>query len=231
MTHTIVFIKDRTVKTISAAKQVSSAWTWADLSIAAMEELLAAVTGDATATPPVAGQEADAGAAEQVMLAARGTYDTALDQLHRWTVQGVGMAKARCRNDAAKSAQLANLSASESGREGILKEALAWESAWTNVDAAWVPLPGLTLAAFAALRKHANEDLKTAYADARATSRKASAKLGEMAADLNDVSQAWYASATRVFPEGTPEGDMIRGTIPTTYTPPPPPPAPAPPAP
>jgi hypothetical protein len=186
------------------------------------------VSGDDTASPPVVGQEALTSAAEQAMLAARGAWDAALDQLHGWTVQGVGMAKARCRNDAAKSAQLANLSASASGRESVLAEALAWESAWASVDAAWVPLPGLTLAAFAALRKHANEDLKTAHADARATWRKASARLGEMAGDLTDVSQAWYANATRVFPEGTPEGDMIRGTIPTTYNPPPPAPAPAP---
>lgn len=37
------------------------------------------------------------------------------------------------------------------------------------------------------------------------------------------MSVAWYADATRVFADGTPEGDMIRGTIPTTYDPAPPP--------
>jgi hypothetical protein len=53
-----------------------------------------------------------------------------------------------------------------------------------------------------------------------------------MAGDLTDMSQAWYANALRVFPDGTPEGDMIRGTIPTTYTSAPAPPAPpAPPTP
>jgi len=31
---------------------------------------------------------------------------------------------------------------------------------------------------------------------------------------------AWYADATRVFLAGTPEGDMIRSTVPTPYTPP-----------
>ena len=37
---------------------------------------------------------------------------------------------------------------------------------------------------------------------------------------VNDACQAWYASAIRVFPAGTAQGDMIRGTIPTTYSPP-----------
>jgi hypothetical protein len=32
---------------------------------------------------------------------------------------------------------------------------------------------------------------------------------------------AWYAEATRRFPVGTVEGDLIRSTVPTTYTPPP----------
>ncbi|MCX6878737.1 MAG: RHS repeat-associated core domain-containing protein [Verrucomicrobia bacterium] len=51
----------------------------------------------------------------------------------------------------------------------------------------------------------------------------------DLAAAMADVSQAWYAVACRVFPAGTAEGDMIRGTIPTTYAPPPAQPAPAPP--
>ncbi len=47
-----------------------------------------------------------------------------------------------------------------------------------------------------------------------------------MALVMEDRNEAWYAAATRVYPAGTAEGDMIRGTVPTTYNPPPPPPAP-----
>ncbi len=43
---------------------------------------------------------------------------------------------------------------------------------------------------------------------------------------MEDRNEAWYAAATRVYPAGTPEGDMIRGTVPTTRNPPPAPPAP-----
>ena len=41
-----------------------------------------------------------------------------------------------------------------------------------------------------------------------------------MAAELEQVNEAWYVDATVVFATGTPEGDMIRGTVPTTYNPP-----------
>ncbi|MEO5716789.1 MAG: hypothetical protein ABIT37_25140 [Luteolibacter sp.] len=51
------------------------------------------------------------------------------------------------------------------------------------------------------------------------TSNEETEKLGNLAAEMEDVNEAWYANATRVFPAGTPEGDMIRGTIPTTYVP------------
>ncbi len=49
---------------------------------------------------------------------------------------------------------------------------------------------------------------------------------------VKTLSEAWYADATRVFPAGTPEGDMIRSTVPTTYNGPGNPPTPpAPPTP
>jgi hypothetical protein len=56
--------------------------------------------------------------------------------------------------------------------------------------------------------------------------------LAQLGRSLEDLSEAWYADATRAFPTGTPEGDTLRSTIPTTYTPPPDKPAtpPAPPA-
>ena len=229
MSNSIEFVKDRAVKSISAAKQVAASWTWEEKSIPALEAQLAGIIGDASATPPVTGWEDVAAAAEQAMLTARAAWDRALDQLHRWTVQGVNMAKTKFRNDPAKASQLAGLGARGSGRAATLDEALAWESAWASVDAAWVPLPGLDLAAFSALRKLANESLQSDYSDARAEWRKAAETLGELVSELNDVCQAWYASAIRVFPAGSPEGDMIRGTVPTTYSPPPAAPSPAPP--
>ena len=51
---------------------------------------------------------------------------------------------------------------------------------------------------------------------------------------MEDDNQAWYKAATKVFKPGTPEGDLIRSSIPTTTSgpsaPPKPPTPPVPPA-
>jgi hypothetical protein len=219
MSDSVEFVKDRATKTLSAAKNLAAQWEWQDKSVAALEAEITAIIGDAAATPPVKGQEQIVSEAEQAMLAARGDWDAQLDILHGRTVQGVGMMKQRFRNDAAKLAVLAPLTASSNSRSETLEEALAWESAWTEVDPAWAPLPANSLAAFRELRAQCAGELKTAYSNARATWRAEAEKLSAMVADLNDDIQAWYADATRIFLGGTPEGDMLRGTIPTTYAP------------
>jgi hypothetical protein len=222
------FVKDRSTKTLSAAKQLASQWVWQEKTVAEMEAALLAIIGDKDATPSVLGQEEITSQAEQAMLAARGAWDAQLDTLHRRTMQGVGMARSRHRDDPAKRSVLDPLSARGDSRAVILAEALDWESAWAQVEPTWSPLPANTLAAFQALRRACTEDLKTAYSDARAAWRAQAEKLNEMAGALDDASMAWYADATRVFPAGTAEGDMLRGTIPTTYSPPAATPAPAP---
>lgn len=41
-----------------------------------------------------------------------------------------------------------------------------------------------------------------------------------MSRALEDLNEAWSADALRAFLEGTPGGDMIRGTVPISYVPP-----------
>jgi hypothetical protein len=220
MGESIDFIKDRATKTISAAKELQTQWTWQEKTITDYQALLTGIVGDKDATPPKIGQEEIASQAEQAMKLARGAWDTNLDNLHRRTVQGVSMAKNRHRANPANFAVLSDLSARGTSRAETLKEALAWESAWAKIDPTWNPLPANTLAAFKALRKLCEEDLKTAYADAFSDWRTKSECLAQLAAQLEDVNQAWYADATDVFSPQSPEGQMIRGTIPTTYNPP-----------
>lgn len=226
------FVKDRATKTISAALQLAALWSWQEKTIPQMQLGLVAIIGDNTATPPIVGQEEAASAAEQVMLAARGNWDAQLDVLHSRTVQGVSMIKNKYRDNAAKLAVVGGLAARGSSRKETLEEALAWESAWAQADPTWSPLPANTLAGFKTLRNQCEEGLRTAYADAQSAWREQAGKLAAVVAVMEDINVAWYADATRVFPAGTPEGDMIRGTIPTTYSPPPTPPTPpAPPTP
>ena len=216
------YIKDRSVKTISAAKTIAATWVWEEKSIADMALQLAEIVGDKDATPMKIGQEQIVSTANQAMLDARSGWDTALDQLHLWTMQGVGRARTKFRNDPAKLSQLAGLGTRGTSRRVTLEEALAWDTAWTSLAPTWTPTAANTLATFGALRKLCTEDLQTTYAQKQSDWSEANETLAHLADGLEDTNQAWYADATRLFPVGTIEGDMIRSTIPTTYTPPPP---------
>ena len=220
MVESLEFIKDRAAKTISAAKKVAVKWTWQEQTIDQLQAALTAITGNSSATPPIAGQEEVTWQAGQAMLASRGIWDEQLDTLHALTVQGVTMGRTRDRNHPANLAVLGALSARGTSRAEILAEALAWESAWAKVDAAWCPVPMNTLPAFKVLRKQCAEDLQQAYADAQADYRSAAEALNDMAAGLEQTIEAWYADATAVFRDGSADGDMIRSTVPTTYNPP-----------
>lgn len=226
MGESIDFIKDRRVKTISAALTFADAWVWEEMDIPDMQGELAALAGDANTT----GQEEIVADAEAAMLAARGAWDTQLDVLHRRTVQGTGMARQKFRDDPTKLPSLALLSARGTSRSEIIREALEWESVWEKIAPAWAPLPANTLAAFKTLRTACTEALQKDYSDKRAVWRDEAEKLAQRGLAMEDRNEAWYAAATIVYPAGTAEGDMIRGTVPTTYHPPPPaPPAPPPP--
>jgi uncharacterized membrane-anchored protein len=62
-------------------------------------------------------------------------------------------------------------------------------------------------------------ELDAAFIAAYSSWRAQSQILNQKAAALNDANIAWYAAATRIFPCGTAEGDMIRRSIPTSYSP------------
>jgi hypothetical protein len=228
MAQSIEFIKDRASKTISAAKAVASQWTSQEVTIAQLQTGLTAIVGDDQATPPIPGQEKIVSAAEKEMTNSRSAWDGSLDTLHRFTMQGVSMAKNRFRNDDIKLSLVQDLTARGDSRQGILDEALGWETAWNKADPTWNPLPANTLPLFTALRLQCLESLQQDYKDKLSTWREQSGILAQLGRALEDINEAWYSDAEDVFPAGTAEGDMIRGTIPTTYVPPAPkPPTPA----
>lgn len=222
------FFIQRATKTVSIAKQLAGEWLWPELAPDGMQTRLEAVTGNSTLTPPVVGQMETESQASRARENAHGLWLAGLKTLHQLTVQGLNMAKTMFRDDAASLAVLHGLNAAGHAPEKILGEALAWESAWGKIAATWSPTPANTLAAFKTLRQQCAEDLQTAFTDADSVHREAAATLEQMCAGLEDMNVAWYASGTKVFLAGTPEGDLIRSGIPTTYTPPPPKPAPAP---
>jgi hypothetical protein len=220
MTSDSQFSITRAISTLSAAKQVAAKWVSSEISLAQMQSQLDAVTGNSTTTPPVVGQVEIASQAQRNHDGALGDWRAGLKELHQRSVQALNMAKTKFRNDPASLAVLSSLHAAGGSPDKILSEALAWESAWGQLAPTWSPTTTNTLAAFKLLRKQCAEDLQTAYTDADSANREAAGTLEQMCESLEDTNVSWYADATRIFPAGTPEGDMIRSSIPTTYTPP-----------
>ena len=157
--------------------------------------------------------------AEADYLAKRGETEAAIDSIHSLSGRSVRMAKNRYRNDPAKLEVTNRLHNAAASRAGKLQDALEWESAWEKLEPAWSPLPGVTLATFKPQRLAAMALLE-GLTSKKTTWDAADEQLDAQGRALNADCMAWYEAATTVFPAGTPEGDLIRSDIPTTYTPP-----------
>ena len=195
------FIVGRAQATKAVQERLAGAWVWEDKTVAGWQNDL---------TAPQA-KEAQLEGADMDLNRARASADAALDELHGLTAQGLGMARAKYRNDPETLGLLKGLDAEGDGRRDVLDDALAWEVAWQRLpDADWSPTPTNTRAAFTALRQAAAakaESLEAHQADARKARREQS----ELAGHLWEDCVVWYRSACLVFPEPTPEGQMIRG--------------------
>jgi hypothetical protein len=149
---------------------------------------------------------------------ARAALDASLQEIHRRTMQFLAMAKFHFRNEPAMFEAISRLTSSGVGRRAIAQEAMDLESAWQKAGPEWAPTDLNTFASFQALRKQCTE-LDAAWIAANSTWRTQSEILNKKAAALNEANIAWFAAATRIFSSGTAEGDMIRRSIPTLYSP------------
>ena len=216
------FAVTRSTASLAAQLQIGPAFGWSEKTNVEWADDLAAIP---TQDELVADLLAD-------LTTQRGLLDTAVGVTARRGQTILTLAKIKWRNDAAKVGSFQRIHFSSDGRLSILKDALAVESAWEAADPAWVPITEegpppvpITLAVFKAQREAAGGLLKP-ESDAQAAWSKQEKTLGELCVALNQNSIPWYGSVTAVFPVGTPLGDMIRSTVPTTYSPPAEPPGP-----
>jgi hypothetical protein len=105
-----------------------------------------------------------------------------------------------------------------SSRGDIYVQGLAARDAWEEADEAWELSAEVTLAFFSSLLASALAR-QTAHGTALTAWRRAASELANKARVVDADNVAWYAEATRRFPAGTVEGDMIRSTVPTTSRP------------
>jgi hypothetical protein len=233
------FVRERTEKTRAAQATLATdaSWTWPLKTLAQWDADLASL--DATANGSLAKVT---NALEADMLAARGLLDARFDDIHKFTLLAVGVMRVRAATLPGLLQIVNDLGARGDSRRATEDEAddllAAWEEWESQTGAAFSPAPGKTLAEFKLLLEGASgagqatnpqlATLKKNYKAALAKWRRSAGVLNVLFARLEDECIAWYAEATKVFPAGTAEGDMIRSQVPTDYTPEAPKPAPTP---
>ena len=210
MASSAAFIETRLQATRDGQVEIGGVYVWEEMTVA---QWIARAL-DFTA------KQAAAALQEGVMLNQRATFEASIVQLHELTVTGLKMARVKWRNDAARKAILSTLHAEGNSRDEVEREAQAWAGVWVSFDAVWVPTPGNTLAAFNTLLT-ACLTQENAFKLEHTEWRERAEEFNVFAAASEELCVAWYAAVTTVFPEGTPQGDMIRSTVPTTYNPPP----------
>ena len=216
------FAVTRSTASLAAQLQIGAAYVWPEKTDAQWANDLAAI-------PPQAEVVADLLAD---LITARGSLDSAVGLIGQRGRTILALAKIKWRADAPRLAPFQRIHFQDSGRLTILSDTLAVESAWQQADPAWVPLTEegpppvpITLAVFKTQREAAGALLKP-ESDVQAAWSKQDKTLSELCGALNQNSIPWYGTVTAVFSEGTTLGDMIRSTVPTTYTPPANPPGP-----
>lgn len=213
------FAYARGLATLAAQTQIGTPLVLGEMTLAVWEARLAAVLA----------QKELAQDKESLLDGKRGELDTKLAALVTLGKQIHALAKGKWRNDGTKLGHFRNVDFGKNGRSALLASCCAVESGWEGAEAGWVPVTEpavppaaavpITLALFKA-RRLAVEELLKQEALAQGLWSEQEKVLNELCRTLNKDNVAWYAAALVLFPEGTPHGDMIRGTIPTTYVPP-----------
>lgn len=231
----IDFLKTRVDQTLAVQRQIAATWTWAPKTLAEWEsdsrQLDKSHPGSLAANAIAAAARAEG---------ARGALDARLATLHAQTLAAVGVLRVRAQRAPEHQPVVDELSARGDSRRAIEDEATALLSAWREeFGENFLPAPGLTFAAFAALLAGdaaatppapSLRALKQALSDAATIERREIGRLNVLLNRVEDDAQQWYAEATSVFPAGRDPGDLIRSAISTTTAYNAPTPAPAPPA-
>jgi hypothetical protein len=220
----IAFVKDRTEKTTAAQNAVATTWVWPGKTVAQWQADLLDLDGVRDGTDPgtTASLANLALAADKALANKSGLLGTRLDTLHAKTVQAVGIMRARTLANPEHRPVVDELSARGDSQRAIEDEGGELLAGWKlDFGTDFEPAPGNTYTALRELFEGSAtvptlRQLKSDVKDARALARKATGKLNLLLSRLEDECVQWYGEAILVFGAGTPEGDMIRGTIPTS---------------
>lgn len=215
------YIKLRLDATIGVETSIQDEFDWADWPLAAMTPARTALVAKVAAVD----------ALDSTVASIRRSLDKPkddpadlgppgmVDDLHEMTREAVGTGKIHFKHDAGKYGRFEKLTGGAQSRPARMKEAELLIPAWQAADAAWSPLPGVTLAALQALYALCQETLRLLdVAESNAT--EGHKELDALADGILDLLIAWYETITTLYAATTEIGAQVRSEIPTTYSPP-----------
>ena len=220
----IAFVIERSTKTTAAQVTVAPTWMWEAKNSSEWAADIAQTDGG------VPGTLAFIANRDHVLYEnSRGVLAARFADMKARTKQIVQLMRGRALRDPRLAPAVDELSAKASSWTGIESEAEDCLAVWTTTfgGAAYAPAPANTYAQFRALFEGAPaapgipaipalRALKTPHNDALAIARVSVGRYNALISRMEDQCVQWYADATAIFLEGTPEGDMIRSTVPTS---------------
>jgi hypothetical protein len=220
----IDFVITRTEKTSAVQNTLAAlpteSWVWPTKTAAAWTVDVEQLDGAKTGT--LAHQAKAAATDKSIQFAA---LDARYTTLHTRTLQAVGVMRSRALADPALRPVVNELSARGDSNRAIEEEGEELLAAWSQeFGEDFVPAPGNTFQVFTELFEGTAavptlRKLKSNYKESGTKARRAAGDFNTLIGRLEDECVQWYAEATAVFPEGTTNGDLIRGQIPTSYSP------------
>ena len=211
--NSLSFIGTRTQATWAAQVSIATLWLWNLKTILQWSD-------DVTLLDQLNQAE---GAKRTAWRNAAALWDVSLADIHDITRLMVVQAVNKYANDPVKLKPFQLLRTDARSRQDIYDQGFDAYHEWQNADAAWTVTRGtveVTLGTLGSLLSAAVAQRGT-YRTKLTDWRKAAGTLMHKARKVDAENVAWYAEATRRFQAGTVEGDLIRSTVPTTYTPPP----------
>jgi hypothetical protein len=201
----IDFVKTRAQATRDAQANIAATWTWSQKTVAQWD-------ADTTALNQLIADESD----KRIQWRnAAELWQSDIDKIQEITRKVKSLGSVQFRNNAVIMTLLDSLRTDATSRADIYDQGLAARDVWDEADDAWQITPTETLAAFSAVLE-SNLARQKAHSPAYAAWRRAAAALNNKAEAVDRDNVAWFTEATRRFPFGTTDGDLIRSTVPTT---------------
>ena len=204
----IDFTKIRALATRSAQANIASAWTWS-------QKTLAQWDADITALEGLIANET----VKRVQWRnAAELWQSDVNKIQDITRQVATLGLVQFRNDPATLKLFEALGTDGESRSDVYAQGLAAQAVWAEADETWEISAALTPASFGQLLSSCTAAQK-AESPALTAWRRAAVELNNKAELVDRDNIAWYTEATRRFPVGTVEGDLIRSAVPSTSRP------------